>query len=72
MPATLDLRRIQFVGGLGAHELRRSSARSMEFAADPRKKEIVMEDLVYLALSVAFFAATVGMAYLFERLREHK
>ena len=31
-----------------------------------------MEDLVYLALSVAFFAATLGMAFLFERLREQK
>jgi hypothetical protein len=40
--------------------------------ADPWKKEMVMEDLVYLALSVAFFAATFGMAFLFERLREQK
>ena len=43
-----------------------------EFAADPWKKEMVMEDLVFLALSVAFFAATFGMAFLFERLREQK
>jgi len=31
-----------------------------------------MEDLAYLALSVAFFAATFGMAILFERLRGQK
>ena len=31
-----------------------------------------MEDIVYLILSVAFFAATLGMAMLFERLRESK
>jgi hypothetical protein len=31
-----------------------------------------MSDFIFLALAVAFFAATVGIAYLFERLREHK
>ena len=31
-----------------------------------------MSDFVFLALSVAFFAATIGIAYLFESLREHK
>jgi hypothetical protein len=31
-----------------------------------------MSDAIFLALSVAFFAATIGIAYLFERLREHK
>jgi hypothetical protein len=31
-----------------------------------------MADLVFLALAVGFFAATAGMVYLFERLREHK
>ena len=31
-----------------------------------------MADLVFLALAVAFFAATIGLVYLFERLREHK
>ena len=31
-----------------------------------------MPDAIFLALSVAFFAATGGIAYLFERLREHK
>ena len=31
-----------------------------------------MSDLVFLALALAFFAATVGLVYLFERLREHK
>jgi hypothetical protein len=31
-----------------------------------------MSDALFLALSVAFFAATIGIAYLFERLREHK
>jgi hypothetical protein len=31
-----------------------------------------MSDILFLVLSIAFFAATIGMAYLFERLREHK
>jgi hypothetical protein len=31
-----------------------------------------MQDVWYLALSIAFFGATVGIAYLFELLREHK
>jgi len=31
-----------------------------------------MSDVLFLALSVAFFAATLGIAFLFERLREHK
>jgi len=31
-----------------------------------------MMDLVFLGLSIAFFAATIGMAYLFEQLREAK
>jgi len=31
-----------------------------------------MEDLVFLVLSVAFFAATLGLTTLFERLRENK
>lgn len=31
-----------------------------------------MADIVFLALSVAFFAATVGLVHVFERLREHK
>jgi hypothetical protein len=31
-----------------------------------------MSDAIFLTLSVAFFAATVGIAYFFERLREHK
>ena len=31
-----------------------------------------MADIIFLGLSVAFFAATVGIAYLFERLRETK
>ena len=29
-----------------------------------------MADVIFLGMSVAFFAATVGIAYLFERLRE--
>jgi hypothetical protein len=29
-----------------------------------------MADLVFLGLSLAFFAATVGITHLFERLRE--
>jgi hypothetical protein len=28
-----------------------------------------MSDLIFLALAVAFFAATVGLVHLFERLR---
>lgn len=31
-----------------------------------------MEDIIFLALSLAFFAATFAMALLFDRLREHK
>ena len=31
-----------------------------------------MDDALFLALAVAFFAATIGLAYLFESLREHK
>jgi len=31
-----------------------------------------MDDVVYLALSVVFFAATLGMAILFDRLKERK
>lgn len=31
-----------------------------------------MTDLVFLALTVAFFAATLGLVHVFERLREHK
>ena len=31
-----------------------------------------MEDILYLVLAVAFFAASIGLVHLFERLREHK
>ena len=31
-----------------------------------------MDDALLLALTIAFFAATVGLVYLFETLREHK
>ena len=31
-----------------------------------------MQDVLFLALSFAFFAATLGIVYLFEQLREHK
>jgi hypothetical protein len=31
-----------------------------------------MSDVLFLALSVAFFAATVGLVHLFERLRVQK
>ena len=31
-----------------------------------------MADALFIALTVAFFAATIGLAYLFESLREHK
>jgi hypothetical protein len=31
-----------------------------------------MADFIFLGLSIAFFAATVGLVYLFDRLREHK
>jgi hypothetical protein len=43
-----------------------------DIAADSCMKEPVMEDVLFLALSVAFFAATLGMAFLFDRLRERK
>jgi len=29
-----------------------------------------MSDFVFLGLAVAFFAATIGLVYLFERIRE--
>jgi hypothetical protein len=31
-----------------------------------------MADLVFLALTAAFFAASIALVHLFERLREHK
>jgi hypothetical protein len=31
-----------------------------------------MDDLVFLALTVAFFAASFGLVHVFEKLREHK
>ncbi len=31
-----------------------------------------MLDVIFIALSVAFFAATAAMAFLFERLRSQK
>jgi hypothetical protein len=31
-----------------------------------------MADLVFVELTAAFFAASFGLVYLFERLREHK
>jgi len=31
-----------------------------------------MDDVLYLGLAVAFFAVTIGMAYLYESLRERK
>jgi hypothetical protein len=31
-----------------------------------------MSDVIFLALSIVFFAASVGLVYLFEQLREHK
>lgn len=31
-----------------------------------------MADIVFLVLTAAFFAASIGLVYLFERLREHK
>lgn len=31
-----------------------------------------MSDLIFLALTIGFFAASVGLVVLFERLREHK
>jgi hypothetical protein len=34
-----------------------------------RRKERTVADILFLALSVVFFAATIGMAYLFEQLR---
>ena len=34
-----------------------------------RRRERTVADILFLALSVVFFAATIGMAYLFEQLR---
>jgi hypothetical protein len=31
-----------------------------------------MADILYLALTLAFFIATAGIVYVFEGLREHK
>ena len=31
-----------------------------------------MSDILFLALSIAFFAASVALVHLFERLRVHK
>ena len=31
-----------------------------------------MSDVIFMLLSIGFFAATIGLVYLFERLREHK
>jgi hypothetical protein len=31
-----------------------------------------MSDVIYLALTVGFFAASIGLVYLYDRLREHK
>jgi hypothetical protein len=31
-----------------------------------------MADVIFLALSIAFFAASLGLVHLFEKLREHK
>jgi hypothetical protein len=31
--------------------------------------EVSMDDLVYMALTIAFFAATFGLVHLFERMR---
>jgi hypothetical protein len=31
-----------------------------------------MFDVLFLALAIGFFAASVGLVYLFEQLREHK
>jgi len=33
---------------------------------------ITMEDIVFVALSVVFFVATIGMTFLFDRLRERR
>jgi len=31
-----------------------------------------MQDVLFLALTAAFFAASIGLVHLFERLRERK
>ena len=31
-----------------------------------------MADVIFIALSIAFFAASFGLVHLFEKLREHK
>lgn len=35
-------------------------------------QENTMEDMLYLALAVAFFAASIGLVHLFDRLRDHR
>jgi hypothetical protein len=31
-----------------------------------------MEDILYLGMALAFFAASIGLVHLFDRLRDHK
>jgi hypothetical protein len=31
-----------------------------------------MEDVIYLGLALAFFAASIGLVHLFDRLRDHR
>ena len=31
-----------------------------------------MTDIIFIAVGIAFFAATWGLVHLFEKLREHK
>ena len=31
-----------------------------------------MEDILYLGLALAFFAASIGLVHLFDRLSDHK
>jgi hypothetical protein len=31
-----------------------------------------MMDIIFVLLALGFFAASIGLVYLFERLREHK
>jgi len=50
----------------------RASAASDDRYCRRTEEGKVMDDVVFLALSVAFFAATLGIAFLFERLQEQK
>jgi hypothetical protein len=34
--------------------------------------ETILADVIFIALTIAFFAASYGLVHVFEKLREHK